>query len=121
MEKFHEMRDPAFPNLYIRPHAIPPRAWCSPVKEGVFREYLSRSVVKAVSYRIIVVVADFAARWGISIPRGKRKGISCTVYLFTNRVDIALGFVVVSNIYTSVLYFLHERFWDRVAWGRVVD
>jgi uncharacterized membrane protein len=70
---------------------------------GVFREYLGRSVVKAISYRIIVVVADFAA-----------------VYLFTSRVEIALAFVVVSNIYTSVLYFLHERFWDRVAWGRGV-
>lgn len=74
---------------------------CSHVSAGVFREYLGRSVVKAVSYRIIVVVADFTA-----------------VYLFTRQVDIALGFVVVSNIYTSVLYFLHERFWDRVAWGR---
>ena len=70
---------------------------------GVFREYLSRSVAKAVSYRVIVVVADFAA-----------------VYLFTGRVEIALAFVVVSNIYTSVLYFFHERFWDRVAWGRGV-
>ncbi|MGA2934726.1 MAG: DUF2061 domain-containing protein [Methanomicrobiales archaeon] len=77
---------------------------CTPVVSGIFKEYLGRSVVKAVSYRIIVVAADFAA-----------------VYLFTSRVDIALGFVVVSNIYTSVLYLLHERFWDRVAWGRGVS
>jgi adenylylsulfate kinase len=74
-----------------------------PLKEGAFREYLSRSVVKAISYRIIVVIADFAA-----------------VFLFTGRAEIALGFVIVSNIYTSVLYFIHERFWDRVAWGRGV-
>jgi uncharacterized membrane protein len=72
------------------------------VKAGAFREYLGRSVAKAISYRVIVVIADFAA-----------------VYLFTGRVEIALGFVVVSNIYTTGLYFLHERFWDRVAWGRV--
>ena len=71
------------------------------VNAGAFREYLRRSVVKAISYRVIVVVADFAA-----------------IFLFTNRVEIALGFVVVSNVYTSVLYFLHERFWDRVTWGR---
>ena len=69
----------------------------------VFKERLTRSVVKAVSYRVIVVVADFVA-----------------VFFFTARVDIALGFVVVSNIYTTGLYFLHERFWDRVAWGRAV-
>lgn len=75
---------------------------CISVKAGAFREYLGRSVVKAISYRAVVVVADFAA-----------------VYLFTGRVEIALGFVVVSNIYTTGLYFLHERFWDRVEWGRV--
>jgi len=73
------------------------------VREGVFREYLGRSVVKAVSYRVIIVIADFTA-----------------VYLFTRELDIALGFVVISNVYTSVLYFLHERFWDRIAWGRGV-
>jgi len=73
------------------------------VREGVFREYLGRSIVKAVSYRIIIMVADFTA-----------------VYLFTRELDIAIGFVVISNLYTSVLYFLHERFWDRIAWGRGV-
>ena len=71
------------------------------MREEIFREYLTRSVVKAISYRIIVVIADFIA-----------------VYLFTGRSDIALGFVLVSNLYTTALYLLHERFWDRVAWGR---
>ena len=68
-----------------------------------FREYLTRSVAKAVSYRVIVVIADFVA-----------------VFFFTGRAEIALGFVVVSNIYTTGLYLLHERFWDGVAWGRAV-
>jgi len=71
------------------------------VSQGAFREYLGRSVVKAISYRTLVVIADFVA-----------------VFLFTNRLEVAIGFVVVSNVYTSVLYFLHERLWDRVAWGR---
>lgn len=71
------------------------------VQEKAFREYLTRSIVKAVSYRVVVVMVDFAA-----------------VYLFTGRVEIALGFVVVSNIYTTALYFFHERAWDRIAWGR---
>jgi uncharacterized membrane protein len=74
------------------------------VREGAFSEYLGRSVVKAISYRVIVVAADFTA-----------------VYLFTNRVEIAVGFVIASNVYTSVLYLAHERFWDRVAWGRGVN
>jgi uncharacterized membrane protein len=40
------------------------------------------------------------------------------VYLFTGRIEIALGFVVVSTLYTTVLYLVHERLWDRVTWGR---
>jgi hypothetical protein len=88
------------------------------LREGVFREYLGRSVLKAVSYRVSVVITDFVARRGISISRGRRRDISCAVYLFTGRAGIALGFVVVSTIYTTVLYFLHERSWDRIAWER---
>jgi len=68
----------------------------------VFKESLSRSVVKAVSYRVIILVADFTV-----------------IYLFTGNTDIALGFVLLSNAYTTVVYLLHERFWDRVPWGKV--
>ncbi len=66
-----------------------------------FRENFKRSVVKAVSYRVIIVAADFTA-----------------VYLFTHNTDVATGFVIVSNVYTTVLYLVHERFWDRVGWGK---
>ncbi len=68
----------------------------------VFSERLSRSVAKAVSYRIIILIADFSV-----------------VYFLTRSTDIALGFVVVSNVYTTILYFLHERAWDRIHWGKV--
>ena len=51
-----------------------------------------RSVVKAMTYRVLIVILDFA-----------------TVYLFTGQVRIAIGFMVVSNLYTTVAYVLHER------------
>jgi uncharacterized membrane protein len=92
---------PSFRIYLFAPLQCIHRAGCLTVNAGVFREYLGRSVVKAISYRVIVVVADFVA-----------------VYFFTGRIEIALGFVIVSNIYTTGLYFLHERFWDRVAWGK---
>jgi uncharacterized membrane protein len=25
--------------------------------------------------------------------------------------------MVISNVYTTIAYFLHERLWARVAWG----
>ncbi len=59
-----------------------------------------RSLVKAVTYRIVIVVLDFTV-----------------VYFLTGRVDVALGFMVISNIYTTAAYFIHERIWNRIRWG----
>jgi uncharacterized membrane protein len=61
---------------------------------------LSRSVVKAITYRILIMCLDFV-----------------TIYLFTGAIRVAVGFMVVSNIYTTIGYFVHERFWARVQWG----
>lgn len=60
-----------------------------------------RSAVKAVTYRVVIVCLDFLV-----------------IYLFTKKVTVAFGFMIVSNIYTTVGYFLHERIWARINWGR---
>jgi uncharacterized membrane protein len=59
-----------------------------------------RSVVKALTYRAVIICLD-----------------SLVIYLFTHKVDVALGFMIVSNVYTTVGYFLHERLWARIRWG----
>lgn len=59
-----------------------------------------RSVVKAITYRIVVMTLDFA-----------------TIYLFTGAVRVALGFMIASNLYTTAGYLLHERVWARIGWG----
>lgn len=59
-----------------------------------------RSIVKAVTYRGIIVCLDFLA-----------------VYLLTGKISTATTFMIVSNIYTSVGYFLHERVWAKISWG----
>jgi adenylylsulfate kinase len=61
-----------------------------------------RSIVKAVSYRVVIVILDFTF-----------------IYLFTRNTDIAIGFVVVSNLYTTVAYYLHERIWNKISWGKL--
>ncbi len=63
-------------------------------------EKWKRSLVKSVSYRLVIMVLDFTA-----------------IRLFTGRSDVAVGFVLVSNVYTTVAYFLHERMWNRIKWG----
>jgi len=60
-----------------------------------------RSVAKAITYRVIVMCADATA-----------------IYLLTGAWRVALGFMILSNIYTTVLYVVHERVWARISWGR---
>jgi len=60
-----------------------------------------RSLAKALTYRVVVMCADAAA-----------------IYLLTGKWRVAAGFMIASNVYTTVLYFLHERAWARVRWGR---
>jgi uncharacterized membrane protein len=59
-----------------------------------------RSVLKAVTYRVLIMCLDFG-----------------TIYLFTGAIRVALGFMVASNVYTTVAYFAHERLWSRIRWG----
>jgi uncharacterized membrane protein len=63
-------------------------------------DLVSRSVVKAMTYRILIMILDFA-----------------TIYFFTRTMKIALGFVLISNLYTTIAYFGHERLWARIKWG----
>jgi len=59
-----------------------------------------RSIVKALTYRGIIICLDFLV-----------------IYLLTGKVATAAGFMIISNIYTTVAYFLHERVWSGIKWG----
>ena len=69
-------------------------------KKVKFFESWKRSLVKAITYRILVVILDFIF-----------------VYLLTGKYTLAIAFVIISNIYTTVGYFVHERIWARLKWG----
>ncbi|MFD0610568.1 DUF2061 domain-containing protein [Bradyrhizobium sp. GCM10027634] len=59
-----------------------------------------RSLVKAITYRVVVMTLDFM-----------------TIYVLTGAVHAAVGFMIVSNIYTSLAYLVHERLWATIRWG----
>lgn len=63
-------------------------------------DLVERSVAKAITYRILIMVLDFSA-----------------ILFFTGRMKVAVGFMIASNLYTTVAYILHERIWARVRWG----
>ena len=60
-----------------------------------------RSMAKALTYRAVIMCADATA-----------------IYLFTGKWQVALGFMLASNVYTTVLYVAHERVWAHIRWRR---
>ena len=40
-----------------------------------------------------------------------------TICLFTGALRVAIGFMIASNIYTTIAYLVHERMWARLKWG----
>ena len=65
------------------------------------KEKRPRSVIKAISWRCFATLTTIAI-----------------VYLFTKKLILSLevGFVEVVAKFT--LYYIHERMWGKVSWGR---
>jgi uncharacterized membrane protein len=60
-----------------------------------------RSLAKAVSYRVFGSLSTGAM-----------------VYLFTQSARISVGAVFLDSIVKIILYFLHERVWNYIPYGR---
>ena len=68
---------------------------------AIYQELIGRSVVKAITFRLLILTAD-----GIII------------FAITHRYDIALTVMFFSNLSSTVFYFIHERIWDKIYWGK---
>jgi len=70
------------------------------LRRGV--ETNARSIAKAISYRIL----------GSAVTGG-------IVFVITGRGTLSLGAGALDIVLKIGAYFLHERIWDRIAFGRV--
>jgi uncharacterized membrane protein len=61
-----------------------------------------RSFLKSITFRITVITSD-----------------AIIIYALTRRIDLTAGLVIITNCSSTVLYFVHERIWNRIQWGRV--
>lgn len=68
------------------------------------REAHARSLVKAGSWRLTGSLDTFVLSW-----------------LITGSVKFAGGIAGVEIVTKIVLYYLHERAWGRIPWGRGVE
>ena len=65
------------------------------------QETSARSLVKTISWRI----AGSSATFGIS-------------YFILGDITISGTIATIQLTFNTVLYYLHERAWDHIAWGR---
>lgn len=67
----------------------------------MFEESAMRSVIKALSWRILATLTT-----------------SLLVFAFTGRTDIAVTIGLFEGVIKMVLYYFHERSWNRLNAGR---
>ena len=63
-----------------------------------------RSFYKAVTWRIIASLDTFFLS-----------------YIITGRFDWATSIAIFEIITKAIIYYLHERAWNRVKWGRLIE
>ena len=65
------------------------------------REQRTRSAIKAITYRLISIIID-----------------SIIAYTITKSAQQTAVLVLISNSISILVYFAHERAWNRIHWGK---
>ena len=66
-----------------------------------YYEHHKRSLAKTITYRILILISDGAI-----------------VFFITHRYDTTIKVILISNIASTLLYFFHERVWNKSRWGK---
>lgn len=64
-------------------------------------EQRNRSIAKAITYRLISICVD-----------------SIIAFSITGSAEKTAYFVLLSNTLSLIIYFIHERAWNRIHWGK---
>jgi uncharacterized membrane protein len=75
--------------------------FCGTIAPGNMKEKRKRSVVKAISWRITGKLDTFVVS-----------------YIITGKVTLALSISSVEVVTKMILYYLHERTWNNIKFGR---
>ena len=67
----------------------------------MFKETKSRSIIKTISWRVLATLTTIVL-----------------VYIFIGDTTIALSVGGIEVVLKMLIYFLHERAWDKIKFGR---
>lgn len=66
-----------------------------------YYEHHKRSIAKTVGFHALVIASDLIV-----------------VFIITHRTTITLSIIFFSNLMSGLIYFFHERLWNRIHWGK---
>ncbi len=64
----------------------------------------TRSLIKAITWRFIASLDTFLIS-----------------YLITGRFDWATSIALFEIVTKAIIYYIHERSWNRIKWGRIIE
>jgi len=68
----------------------------------MFKETNRRSLIKSITFRVLVVLSDLII-----------------IYALTKKVAATIAITILTNVASTIFYFLHERFWNKIKWGKI--
>lgn len=66
-----------------------------------YYDHHKRSLAKSFGYIALVIVADLIV-----------------TFLITRQVNLSISITLYSNLVAAVIYFIHERAWNHIHWGK---
>ena len=66
-----------------------------------YYDHHKRSIAKTFGFHLLIIAADWAV-----------------VFFFTRKASTTLDIVVLTNVVSGILYFIHERAWNKIHWGK---
>ena len=70
-------------------------------KTVTFKESPTRSLVKALVYRVVSITGSGILTW-----------------IITKDIGETVSITLIIQIFLVILYYAYERIWDRIDWGR---
>ncbi len=68
----------------------------------MYKEHKSRTIFKTMTWRVTATLTTISL-----------------VYIFTGRIDTALEVGLIEVFAKMLFYYLHERGWDKIRWGKM--
>ena len=74
-----------------------------PADDRFFKDGHPRTISKSITWRLLITTSNFL------IP-----------YLLTGSIGKALAFLTLATIFNAIIYYTHERVWNRFSWAKTI-